>query len=51
MADLPVKAEGIAEAADSPAVALRDWEHLGASGRNGSGEEGVGIGDGENEAK
>jgi hypothetical protein len=47
MAEFPVQAEGISEAAYAPAVAVRDGKDLFGTGCEGAGKERIGIGDSE----
>src|SRR5579872_35996 len=51
LADFPVQAERVDKAADAPAVTFADGENLRGAGRDGFGEGGIGIGDGEDEAE
>jgi len=50
MTDLPMEAIGIDDAPESPAMGFADWVDLGRACIYGPGEDGVGIGDGEDEA-
>ncbi len=50
LADFPVVAEGIDDAADAPAPLVGDGPDFFCAGGDGAGEGGVGIGDGEDDA-